>query len=443
MTDDDLLAALPALILGVGAVLLFVTPRWLRADERAWMLLGAIVAAGGATAAALAGGGADGFEGLLRRDGASGFIALLAGASAATTLVVESADALYDARHGARAAALVLAAACGATLAGAAGDLVIALAGITLVALFAMQARRALVVPLLFGAGIALVFADAGSTRVGALGVVSSPLGEAGIALVLSAVAAVAGLVPFHLLARELDVAVPPMVAGAVGLIGRVGAFALLLRAAGTITASGAAQPDWSASIAILAALTMTIGAIVALARSSVRGVLAFIGVSQAGTLAVALASGVIAGPAIAFGLVVLAATTLGAYAVVAQLGKDPRLSDLRGLARRRPVLASAFAAVVFGLAGLPPTAGFVAKVYLFEAAIGAQLAWLVIVGSFTAVVAVASAFRLVFACLGEAGDATRSIGVARAVAIAAAVLTLGIGVLPGPLLDAVQGVRF
>ena len=443
MIGDDLLAALPALIPGVGAVLLFVTPRWLRADERAWMLLGAIVAAAGATAAALAGGGADGFEGLLRRDGASGFIALLAGASAAITLVVESADALYDARHGARAAALVLAAACGATLAGAAGDLVIALAGITLVALLAMSARRALVVPLLFGAGTALVFADAASTRVGVLGVVSSPLGEAGTALVLSALAAVAGLVPFHLLSRELDVTAPPMVAGAAGLIGRIGAFALLLRAAGTITASGAAQPDWSASIAILAALTMTTGALVALARSSVRGFLAYIGVSQAGTLAVALASGVIAGPAIAFGLAVLAATTLGAYAVVAQLGKDPRLTDLRGLARRRPVLASAFAVLVLGLAGLPPTAGFVAKVYLFEAAIGAHLAWLVIVGSLTAVVAAASAFRLVFACLGETGGAAHAIGIARAVAIAAAVVTLAIGLLPGPLLDAVQSVRF
>jgi NADH-quinone oxidoreductase subunit N len=443
MTGDEVLAALPALIPGVGAVFLFVAPRWLHADERAWMLLGAIVAAGGATAATLLGGGADGFEGLLRRDGASGFIALLAGASAAITLVVESADALYDVRHGARAAALVLVAACGAALAGAAGDLVIALVGITLVALFAMRARRALVVPLLFGAGTALVFADAGSTRIGALGAVSTTLGQAGIALVLSALAAVAGLVPLHLLSRELDVSVPPMVAGAAGLIGRIGAFALLLRAAGTITASGAAQPDWSASIAILAALTMTTGAIVALARSSVRGVLAFVGVSQVGTLAVALASGVIAGPAIAFGLVALAATTLGAYAVVAELGKDPRLADLRGLARRRPLLAWAFAVLVLGLAGLPPTAGFVAKVYLFEAAIGAQLAWLVIVGSLTAVVVAASAFRLVFACLGETGAAARSSGVARAVAIAAALLTLGTGVLPGPLLEAVQGVRF
>src|SRR6266849_1981373 len=106
MTGDDILAALPALILGVGAVLVFVTSRWLRADERAWMLLGAIVAAAAATASALLVGGADGFEGLLRRDGASAFIGLIAGASAAAALVVESADLGYDARRGARAVAL-------------------------------------------------------------------------------------------------------------------------------------------------------------------------------------------------------------------------------------------------------------------------------------------------------------------------------------------------
>jgi NADH-quinone oxidoreductase subunit N len=98
----------------------------------------------------------------------------------------------------------------------------------------------------------------------------------------------------------------------------------------------------------------------------------------------------------------------------------------------------------MFGLAGLPPTAGFIAKVSLFEAAIGAQLAWLVIVGALATVVAAVWSFRVVLACLGEGDGATRTPpSIATAVAIITAGAVLVIGAFPGPLRDAVQTARF
>ena len=462
MSSDDLLAALPFLALAGGAALVVLLAGWLKADERSWMLLGAIVASGSLAAASLLGGGADGLGGLLQRDGASAFITVLVGGSALVTLLLEAGDRSYSARRGARASALILLSASGAVLMASAGDLVIVLAGLALllvplellaaphggaggVAARAPALRRAAIALVLFAAGTTLVFADVGSTRVGALGSIAAAPGQAGVALLLAALALAAAVVPFHLLAPETQATAPAPVVGFVAIVAKLGAFAALLRTAGAITASGVAEPDWRASIAVLAALTMVVGSLAALGRSSLRQMIAFLCVAQVGTLATALASGVIAGPPIAFGLAVLVLGTLGAYAVVAQLGtNDLRVDDLRGLARRRPLLAGALGLLMLGLAGLPPTAGFLAKVYVFEAAIGAQLAWLVIVGALTMVICAACSFRVLRACLGEGAPVGTTGGNVRVgVAIVAALAVLFVGMVPAPLLDAVQSVRF
>jgi len=458
MTGDDLLAALPFLLLATGAAVVFGLERRLRADERAWMVLGASIAGGAAAIAALIGGGPDGLGGLVRRDGASTFATVAVGTTAAITMLVLAGRA-YDAREGARVSGLVLLCASGAVLMVASGDLVVAFVGLVLLTapLHFLAAprhelrqtdrravlRRVAIAPLLFAAGTVLVLVDVGSTRIGALGSTST-LGQAGIALLLAALAQTAALAPFHVLAPEIEATGLAPIVGFVAAVAKIAAFAVLLRAAGTITASGVAEPDWRASIAVLAALTIGVGTLVALVRTSLRRVVAFASIGQAGTLSVALASGVSAGPAIAFGLAILVALMVGAHAAIAELGGDPHLDDLRGLARRRPLLAIALAVLMLGLAGLPPTAGFMAKVSLFEAAISAQLAWLVIVGALGTVVAAVWCFRVIFACLGE-DERGRGSGpsIATAVAVASAGAVLFIGVFPGPLRDMVQSARF
>lgn len=460
MSADDVAPALPFLVLLGGAFLVLILARWLRADGRSWMLLAAVVASGSGAGAALLGGGQEGFGGLLRRDGASAFLGLLVAACTTAAALLEASDRAHDARRGARAAALMLLCASGASLMASAGDLVVALAGVALLSvplhLLATPRheqtgsgrgptlRRSAIAPVLFAIGSALIFADTGSTRIGTLAGAAT-VGQAGIALILAALAQTIALVPFHVVAPEFDTRAPAPILGFVALAGKLGGFAMLLRVAGAVTASGNAEPDWRASLAVLAALSMTVGSLVALVRSSLRQVLVFLAVAQAGSIAIGFASGGAAGPASAFALAALLTLVIGASAAIFAVGgRDPALVDLQGLARRRPLLAVALGVLMLGLAGLPPTVGFLAKVYLFEAATGAQLAWLVIVGALTMVVSAACAFRVVFACFGE-GPVRPSEGrrVSTGIAIVAATAVLLVGLAPGPLRDAVQGVRF
>ncbi len=461
MSVDDALAALPFIVLAGGAVLVGALARWLRADERSWMLLAVVVAFASGVGAALIGGGADGLGGLLRRDGLSVFVVVLAAASAAATALLETAHRAHDARGGARAAALILLCASGVSLMASAGDLAVAAIGLALLSVaLAVLARprhesvrgslpyaalrRSAIAPLLFAIGSALILADTGSTRIGALASTNT-VGQVGIALLLAALAQTMALVPFHVLAPDIDAGAAAPVAGYVAIVGRLGAFALLLRVAAAVTASGNAEADWRASLAVLAAVTMTVGSLVALAAPSARRALVFMAVAQAGVIAIGLASGGAAAPASAFALAVLVVLVGGAFAALQGLaGGDARVEDLRGLARRRPLLVGAFGVLTLGLAGLPPTAGFLAKVYLFEAATDARLAWLVVLGALSMAISAVCAFRVLLACLGESvATVPGRTGVATAVAVAAAALVLLLGLAPGPLRDAVQGVRF
>jgi len=134
-------------------------------------------------------------------------------------------------------------------------------------------------------------------------------------------------------------------------------------------------------------------------------------------------------------------------FGVVALLPEDePQLSDLAGLVRRRPLVALALGTFVLGLAGLPPTAGFLARAYVFEAAVRGQLLWLVVVGALATVVSAVAFARIVLACfapprLDAVAPQRARIGTAVLIALALAVMV--VGVIPGPLLDAVQAVRF
>src|SRR5207237_4844490 len=131
--------------------------------------------------------------------------------------------------------------------------------------------------------------------------------------------------------------------------------------------------------------------------------------------------------------LAVYAPLTLGAFGVITVLtNDDPRIDDLHGLARRRPLTVVALGVLMLGLAGLPPTAGFLAKVYVFEAAIGAQLAWLVILGVLMSVVSAAYYFRVLLACLAEGeGEPARGPSVGGGVVVLSALSVLVIGIVP------------
>jgi NADH-quinone oxidoreductase subunit N len=463
MTLTDLFAVLPFVVLVAGACLVIVVDLAIPADRRAWVWLGAAVAAGAAISAALIGGGEAGFGGAVRRDGASTFFAAIVSASTAAALLLAVGYVTRIALPAAEITALMLFSAAGAILMASAGDLLIVFIGLELLSLplYALtgllrEARHgdeAALKYFLLGAaasavfayGIALVYTATGSLAIGALGAVTSPVGLAGIALLLSGLAFKAALVPFHFWAPDAYVSAPTPATAFMAVVAKLGAFAALLRFASAITASGATAIDWRASIAVIAAITLVLANLAALGQSSLKRLLAYSSIAHAGYIAVAASAGVVASAPIAFYLVVYAALTLGAFGIITLLANDdPRIEDLHGLARRRPLLVVALGVLLIGLTGLPPTAGFLAKVYVFEAAMGAQLAWLVVLGVLASVVSAAYYLRVLFACLADGeGEPAGHATVGGGVVLLAALGVLVVGIVPGPLLDAVQNVRF
>lgn len=462
MTIVDLAAALPALVLAAAACLVLVADLLVHADERAWLWVGAVLALSASAVAAIVGAGDDGFGGALRRDGATVFLAVAVGATTAGAFVL---GLEYVPRVGLPAAELVvltLFSASGAVLMASAGDLLVLFIGLELLSipLYALTGMlhgtahgdEGALKYLLLGAaasavfayGIALVYAASGTLAIGTLASAASPIGLAGIALLVVGLAFKAALAPFHFWAPDAYESAPTPSTAFMAVVAKLGAFGALLRIAAAVTGAGAAAIDWRATVAVLAAVTLVVANLAALGQSSLKRLLAYSSIAHAGYIATAAAAGVAAGPAIAFYLAVYAALTLGAFGTVAFVdGLDPSIDDLRGLARRRPALVVALAVILLGLTGLPPTAGFLAKVYVFEAAASAQLAWLVILGVLTSVVSAAYYLRVLFACLQEGEGAPTRVGAGAGVVLLAAALVLGVGLVPGPLLDAVQSVRF
>jgi NADH-quinone oxidoreductase subunit N len=443
MIADELAAIVPALILGGGAIVatLLSIPRRVGARALAWLGAAASLSAG-ATAVAVGAGGAT--SGTVARDGASVFFVALVGIVVAASLVLAAADP-RPAGRSQDEVGLALFSACGAVVVVAAADLVVLFVGLALMAvpLYVLTGRSAprgdegAVRHFLLGAtssavalyGIALLFAATGETGYAGLGrATHNPLYLAGLGLTL------AGLVSHVVLApadrRSILVAVAT-----------IGALLRLVAATG----SGDVALDQQVTFAVLAALALTVAGLAALGERRVRWLIGYATISQLGYVAIALAGS--APPAAAFALATSVALAVGLFAVRALLpSREPLLEDLAGLARRRPLLVLALGVAVLGLIGLPPTAGFLAKVYVFEAAVRAQLLWLVIVGAAASVAAAAAYARLVLACFAPPrldGIAPRRVGVATAVAMLAALAILAIGLVPGPLLEAAGAVRF
>jgi NADH-quinone oxidoreductase subunit N len=207
--------------------------------------------------------------------------------------------------------------------------------------------------------------------------------------------------------------------------------------------AFGAFQVDWTMLLWVLAVATMTIGNITAIAQTNIKRMLAYSSIAHAGYLLVALiAANQLGAVSLLYYLLAYTLMNLGAFGVVILVGrkKDQYLNiyDYSGLAAQHPVLAASMALFMFALAGIPPTAGFVGKFYIFSAAIKAGYIWLAIIGVMNSLVSVYYYLRitvLMYMKPAEAdlGPVTFSPAQTAVVAITAAGV-LFIGIFPGGL---------
>jgi NADH-quinone oxidoreductase subunit N len=302
--------------------------------------------------------------------------------------------------------------------------------------------------------GIALVYGAMGTTNLAAIGALLAAqpfvateqvLLLAGAAMILITFSFKIALVPFHMWTPDVYEGSPTPVAAFMSVGTKAASLAALLRILSAALAP--AQEFWLPVLAILAAATMLIGNLGAVAQNNVKRMLAYSSVGHAGYallgVIVATELGI---EAFLFYMVAYTLTNLGAFAVVIALEQRGEaawsLDDFSGLYQRRPMLAIAMAVFMFSLAGVPPTAGFMAKFYVFTAAYDGGLGWLALIGVLTSAIAVFFYLRVVLRMFMQ--EPTREIeptmnrGLSLDIIIAG-VLTLLIGLLPMPIISLVE----
>ena len=243
--------------------------------------------------------------------------------------------------------------------------------------------------------GAALLYADTGTTFLSQIA--ANGTGGffvlAGLALLLVGFGFKVAAVPFHMWTPDAYQGAPTPVTAFMSVATKAAAFVALAR---ILQALPSVPYDvWSNALAILAVLTMTVGNLAALRQHSLKRMLAYSSIAQAGYMMVGLVAGTPAGlDALIYYLFVYTFMNLGAFAVAAQLegrgADDPQDADIsaaNGLFARSPMLAVAMSIFLLSLAGIPPLAGFFGKLYLFSAAVESGWIWLAVVGMINSVI--------------------------------------------------------
>ena len=308
--------------------------------------------------------------------------------------------------------------------------------------------------------GLAFIWGLTGTTRIAGVaehlagGGLSAGLAM-GLGFLTTGVAFKIAAVPFHYWTPDAYQGSPTPVTGYLSVGPKIGAFALILRL--FVTALGPLKADWFAVIVVLAILTMTLGNLVALTQTNVKRMLAYSSIAHTGYMLVGLAAyaaGRIEGLE---GLLYYGAAysfmNLGAFAVIAALqkraGVTSNLDTFAGLGRREPILGILMTLFLLSLTGIPPTAGFLGKALVIVAAVEANQAGSGVMGILAIVLvlnAAAAAFYylrvVVYTFMRESASEGTALQHGRLLwsgLAVATILTVAIGLIPGPLLEIVK----
>jgi NADH-quinone oxidoreductase subunit N len=320
--------------------------------------------------------------------------------------------------------------------------------------------------------GLAFVYGATGSTDFGTIATavskeigVGDPLLLVGIAFIVTGFAFKASVAPFHQWTPDVYQGAPTPVTAFMAVATKAAAFAIFLRF--FFEPLGSAQANWAPALAALATITILVGNFGALGQRSVKRLLAWSGVAQAGYLLAGVVVGTELGlQATVFYLAVYLVMNITAFAVViARERVDERGDDidaLEGLGRSTPWLAWPMTIAMLALAGFPATAGFIGKFYLIDAAVQGDYAWLGVVIVVGSIISLAYYLRVIATMwLGSVNVELPSATPRRAarvagwspeadaraqpevafIAILAAAATVFLGIYPNPLFDAAREV--
>ncbi len=263
----------------------------------------------------------------------------------------------------------------------------------------------------IFVYGIALVYGATGSTNLPQIAaylsaniVASNGVLLAGLGLLLVGFGFKVAAVPFHMWTPDVYQGAPTPATGFMAALAKAGGFAALLRV--FFSTFGTLRSDWQPLLWALAIATLLVGAILGLVQRDVKRILAYSSINQAGFILVGLAAATTQGiTGSLYYVFIYAFLVLGSFGVVTVVGRrgdrDHNLDTYRGLGRRQPALALAFAVLLLAQTGVPFTTGFLAKVYVVSAAVRAHSYALAVVAMLSATIAAAFYLRIVFLMYG------------------------------------------
>lgn len=294
--------------------------------------------------------------------------------------------------------------------------------------------------------GMSLVYAISGTTIISeiAVNLRLEPVLVTGIVLMMAGFAFKISLIPFHMWAPDIYQGAPTPVTAFLAVASKAAAFAALLRV--FVIGLPLAAFDWNFIMAILAAITMIVGNLVALKQTNVKRLLAYSSIAQAGYILVGLIAFNIYGlKGVLFYSMLYVFSNLGAFAVATSVEVVEGSTDIKAfnsLGKRSPFMAAIMTVCLLSLAGIPPLAGFVGKFYLFAGVIQAGYLWLAFIGLIMSMISVYYYLNVAKAMyIGETDNITPIIPSFSAKLALWACLagTILIGVYPAPLTNFVQ----
>lgn len=288
--------------------------------------------------------------------------------------------------------------------------------------------------------GIALVYGATGTFVTGSAmpavaGTTPSVLLIAGMMLLLFSMSFKVSAAPFHFWTPDVYDGAPTVFTSFMATVVKAAGFIAFMRLFDSEFSQ--VQPQWKMLVAIIAAATLFVGNITAVFQQSVKRMLAYSSISQAGFMMLAVYA--VNGDA-REGLILYAAAysfaTIGIFAVLAKMS-DQTFDGFNGFARQQPIVAATLVVFVLSLAGIPLTAGFLSKFYMLRATIGAGSVWLAVFAVLMAAVSVYYYFRLIQAMYFREGSATTPVSISapfRYTLIVLAAVTVVLGIFPNLL---------
>lgn len=478
---NDLVATLPITVVALTGIFMVLYDSFRNdAPETPWIGVGGL-ALGLVIALFQLGPGTTAFSGHFLAGGFSAYInsVILLGALGAELMSRPYLESLGR-RHG-EVHALVLFATVGMMVLGSAGSLVVMFVGLETMAIafyvlvglvredvranesalkfFILSAFSSAFflygIAMLYGASGTLMLAEMGPALVGVSGPEAFFL-YAGVGLLMVGFFFKISAVPFHMWTPDVYQGAPTTITAFISTTAKVGAFAALILVLSMALVDPALVERWTFMMAVVAAVTMVAGNVIALAQTNLKRLLAYSWIAHSGYVMAGLAAGTGEGYAAAlYYLLAYTIMNLGAFGVIAALewdgkqGAEQTLDSLAGIGYRRPLLGVTMGVFMFALTGFPPLAGFIGKVQVFSAAIQGGLTWLAVIGVISSIISAFYYLRvLVVFFMRDESEQPKPVreaafpvpGVMAAVLVGCAAGLLLFGVFPGPVLELTQG---